>query len=568
VDIPGLEEDEFTELYNATVPRVDLVGKGANGLPFLLAKEAGPGGLLGADTVRDLIAKGDPDSRGRVEMPNGLTISGSPGAIAAFIHGAPFRSRDSGAGAATAGQPEEKVSKDMGPELDGDPGAMDALDVTVPLAEPEAMAPGDPAPPGTPAWEGIDAASARKWLSVAARLKNALGVLAEREMLEAASADPDDIENAWNLEDAMCAVDYAIEQLAVFAACEEAEAELGAELEAIGKALAGFDTDSLAVIEGAAEIRKSGRVLSKANENAIRGAVESLQQVLASLPEAPVAKSQEVTMTQAQAADVAKETSSASAQGQAPAAATVNEASAIIKSALAQPVLIFDRAGRMCTCPLSAIREPVLKADGDDPDKPKMQAVFDQQGDLIGVVDPAAITPVAGAATPAAAEPEPAEGDMQPQPPADAGTPAADVAKTAGDTTNAVTSQDVLKSVTDALAALGAQQATLLEAVAKSTGNGELAARYEEIKARLEVVEKQPAQPKVFTGGQAPPPGSVPERLMRGQDKATAAAPVDMAKAAQRREEFRNASPAEQNRLAKEMQEEAISELAALHNRG
>lgn len=36
------DEDEFTELVNADFPRVDLVGKGANGVPrFLIAKQDG-----------------------------------------------------------------------------------------------------------------------------------------------------------------------------------------------------------------------------------------------------------------------------------------------------------------------------------------------------------------------------------------------------------------------------------------------------------------------------------------------------------------------------------------------
>src|SRR6266568_4637979 len=50
------EEDEFTELYDANIPRVDLVGKGANGVPCLIAKSAE---FMPPAEVRRLIAKSE-----------------------------------------------------------------------------------------------------------------------------------------------------------------------------------------------------------------------------------------------------------------------------------------------------------------------------------------------------------------------------------------------------------------------------------------------------------------------------------------------------------------------------
>ena len=83
------EEDEFTELVDADFPRVDLVGKGANGVPrFLIAKQDGAAGLLDAGYVRDLIAKAEPASEETV------TMTGSPAAIAKLVHGAPVRGDD------------------------------------------------------------------------------------------------------------------------------------------------------------------------------------------------------------------------------------------------------------------------------------------------------------------------------------------------------------------------------------------------------------------------------------------------------------------------------------------
>lgn len=73
------DPDDMTELYDAQVPRVDLVGKAANGVPgFLLMKQDGTG-LIDPDTVRELIAKATPTP---VDV---VTLTGSPAAVAELI---------------------------------------------------------------------------------------------------------------------------------------------------------------------------------------------------------------------------------------------------------------------------------------------------------------------------------------------------------------------------------------------------------------------------------------------------------------------------------------------------
>ncbi len=190
---------------------------------------------------------------------------------------------------ASDGSLKQKVGKgmdDMGPELDD---SSDGMDPTIALAAPDEDMPGDPTEPGSPAWESIDAATAQKWTAIAVRLKNALSIMADREMLEAVTADPDDADSAFDLQDAMCAVDFVIDTLAGFAVGEQAEAELGGEaMEAIGKAMSGFDAAPLDVIEGLTAVAKSGRVLSSANEQEIRTAAATLNKVLATLPAAPM----------------------------------------------------------------------------------------------------------------------------------------------------------------------------------------------------------------------------------------------------------------------------------------
>lgn len=622
-------EDEMTELYDAQVPRLDLVGKGANGMPFLIAKNAqGPTGLFDPGYVRGLLAKSEPTS----QPQEAVTLSGSPTAIAEVmgkIHAAAVATADvAKAEASTAtmndrpdsdfayiepgGHKDEegrtvprslrhfpvydaahvrnalsrapqspfgdkampkiraaarKFNIDVSKEIDmavvtGElDDSTDGMDPAVPLAEPDTEAPGDPAEPGSPAWEAIDAATARKWLSIAARLKNALCVLADREMLEAATADPDDAEHALDLQDAMCAVDYAIEQLAVFAACEQAEAELGAEMEAVGKALAAFDPAPLEVIEAIAPLTKAGRVLSAANEAAIRGAVESLQKVLASLPAAPAAEDEgglAVAKTANEENDMPTPTPSSETteqSGQAPAMGTA--------PAAPKPV-----AGAPVT--------DVEKADGEK----QMVAVYDANGDLVGIVDPGKITPVAGAkktsTDPDAEDGEKGNGegdgapdaaaqdaDLTPVPQAEVGTPADavpdGVAKqqdTAPDAVLKGIAEDVVK------AHLGDYSAAHEQALAKQAEQLDAAA--DVIKAledRVKALEEQEAVSKVFTNGAVPPP-----QHLRGQDRGQNLPPVDTSAAlVQKRALYGAADATEQNKVALDMQQVAIARLQEIH---
>jgi hypothetical protein len=616
-------EDDMTELVDADFPRVDLVGKGANGIPrFLIAKQDGESaGLLEPEFVRDLIAKAEPEP-----ADEQVTMTGSPAAIAKLIHGAPVRRSEpedvakkklssagkndlpdsafafieSGgkkdadgkttprslrhfpihdeahvkaalsriAGGAEFGDKAigkvrsaarkfgidvaKKEAAMAGDVTKGDAGDMldaqtdggtDGLDPTVPLAAPEDDAPGDPTDPGSPAWEAIDAATAQKWTSIAVRLKNALAVMADREMLEAASADPGDAENAFDLQDAMCAVDYVLGTLASFAVGEQAESDLGAEaMEMIGKALAGFDAAPLEQFEGLVSVAKAGRVLSSANESLIRTAGESLQTVLASLPQAPIAD--DITKETAVAADETKpagEPQDVAKDAAEPAPAT-------------EPETVAKDAG-------APAEEGVAKA-GETEGKAKMVAVFDSKGDLVGVCDPGDITPIAGADAPTANEEEPAAeappadpADLTPAPAAAAGTPADDVAKSDGDEDpQAVLKSTVTEAVREALGTDPVREDVRKQADVIAKQSEEI----EALKARLVTVEETPAAPRVFTNGATPPADQ-----MRGQDRG--ARQADVAKARERKAELYSADAPQQARIAKEMQADAIDALSAIH---
>jgi hypothetical protein len=235
------------------------------------------------------------------------------------------------------------------------------MDPTAVLAEPDGDAPGDPNDPGSPAWEAVDAASARKWTSLLVRARNALCALAEREGIEAMAGDDDDLYSAMDLQDASRCIDDAVGILARFAVDEQAEADFGAEeLAAVGKAMAGFDAAALETLEGFAPVVKAGRTLSAANEAALRTAVDALQKVLASLP-APTPD-----------------------DGQ-PVAKTTKEAAVAVETKLAEGehVLSAEAARSIPTAPLA-------KAKG----KP-MFVVCNADGKPVGVCDPDDIMPIA-----------------------------------------------------------------------------------------------------------------------------------------------------------------------------
>lgn len=248
----------------------------------------------------------------------------------------------------------------------------DDLDPTEPLASADKGDPTDGAEePGSPAWEAVDAATARKWTAILSRAKNALGVMADRENLEVAvgagDGDPSDLESAWNLEDASGAIDYAIQVLAPFAVDEQTEVDT--QLEAVAKAMVKVSTDDLDIIESLGPVRKAGRVLSASNEAAIRGAVDSLQKVLASLPAAP----EDVTKSK-----------------EAPA----------VKDG---PTLVVKIKPEVDEEALAEAKTKIRKAKGDP-----MVAIYDANGSLLGAVDQTDITPLSAGTPVDGTEPKPA----------------------------------------------------------------------------------------------------------------------------------------------------------------
>ncbi|BCT75549.1 hypothetical protein SCMU_13910 [Sinomonas cyclohexanicum] len=339
--------DEMTELYDADIDRVDLVGRAANGHRFLIAKSGG--GMVPAGTVRDLI-KRDIPAKERDSLPDSDFAGpdrsfpiAEPEDVAAAAHSLGRAKGDRDAIKAKIISIAHRKGASFVAQLpdtwkEGDVAKADApTDLTEPLA-----VEGTPITPGDRDWEATDAATARKWIAVLTRAKHAVDLLTTREQIEAAAGDPDDFWDALDLSEACCAIDHAIGVLAVYAAGEDGEV-MAADDAAVLKAAAAIDPDVLATIEGLAPVVKTGRALPAPDGTALKDAATAVAGTLAALPHAPQPTTQ-----------VEKETPVAEQQTPETPAAEA---------------------------------ETLTKAD-------TLTAVYDAAGHLIGVVAPDSITPV------------------------------------------------------------------------------------------------------------------------------------------------------------------------------
>ena len=118
---------------------------------------------------------------------------------------------------------------------------------------------GDEDVPGSPAWESQDAANLRTVAAQLAALKDRLEGAADRERAEVDAGADDDIEDAWDLDDACCALDAALGIVARLAFTEQQEA------------LSPPDGDGVA---------KAGRRLSQKSMDAITAARDRLTELL------------------------------------------------------------------------------------------------------------------------------------------------------------------------------------------------------------------------------------------------------------------------------------------------
>jgi len=464
-------DDEQSFIFDADIPRIDLVGKGANGMPFIIAK--GKQGLFAPDAVRDLIKDAAP-APGPV-VRDDVTMSGSPAAMAEMINKAAQR-------AARQEPPQlpteavqtaqyaaayrelieaERVGVGSWVAKDGTVTSFNEASSTTTIKEPPVTAPvvKDVVPdasdiiadgggsaqsmPGSADWETMDAETAQAAIGLLGRVKGVLEWLIERETVEAVTDDGDG-EHVWDLSDTMCAVEAALDTLAGYAVGEQLEAEMVDDLAAIGKALSGLDETGLAKIEKTISytaLMKAGRSLNSVHEGLLRAAKDNLDTVLSSLPA--------VTPD-----DVAKE--------------------AQMTEPTPEPTEPDDAA--------------VVKAKGDP-----LSPVYNEAGKLVGMVDPGNLIPIqpAGGGAPAAPtntdDGAPADANDGPQAPqAGAAAPAAPAA------------------TTPAAPAAVAKSETEEEMVPKSAVDDLVKAATLSLEARLEKLEAQPFPDGPMLNGATP----------------------------------------------------------------
>ncbi|MGE0399938.1 MAG: hypothetical protein AB7T06_24700 [Kofleriaceae bacterium] len=483
---------DMSEIVDAQIPRVDLVGKAANGTRFLIAKGEQGASLLDADTVRELVTKG------------------------------------------------QSMTDTAAPAVDAEPVAK-ADDAPITVGDIIAETPGGSTAdsvPGSPEWEIKDAETAQRALGVLARVKAAITWLAGREASEIATGAENGPSDLGNIEDAGGALDFAIDQLAQYAASEKVEAELTDEvIEAIGKAVALADSAQLDSIEQLGPIVKAGRVLSAANEGKIRGAVESLSTVLDSLPSAPeaVEKNEGATVTD----DTKPE---ATADGEI---TKTDAETPVAEQPEAEPV---EKSETPAEAVADAPTDPIEKAG-------ELQIVYDKEGGVVGVVKPEQIQPVKGGGPAVGDKPEadePTADALDPAPSAEPGTPADAPADE-----EPVEKGDAEPSNTDELSVseLVKSAAESTDPLAKRLGEA-LAAKNGEVEALM----KSPAPGGPIVNGALPSPNN-----LRGQDARPDGQPVDLAKAAEQREQLaKAATPAEREKVATAMTDQALSALTGI----
>jgi hypothetical protein len=235
--------EDMTELVNADIDRVDLVGKAANGTRFILAKSGESPALFTPADVRDIL-KADTEAAD--------TVTGDD---------APLPTAD-------------ELMTSTSANADG---------MGVPT-----KAPGDPDDPNSAAWEAVDAARGRQMLQLAIALQRLVSTATDREAQEAVLGDGDDAGNVWTLEDVSSTIDCMLSMLAPFALTEQAEADqrsAGALMKA-GRTLSANNE---------ASIRQASDLLQKV-----------LSSLPMAPDEAPITKETELATEETPAAPVAK----------------------------------------------------------------------------------------------------------------------------------------------------------------------------------------------------------------------------------------------------------------------
>lgn len=256
------QDDDFTELVDPDITRVDVVGKAANGTTILMAKSAdgAPSGLFDGEYVRDLIAKAEGEAPAAAET---LTLTGSAGAMASLMKQAADRRAIKYVAKADLSTSDINDLPDSAFAYIEPGGSKDAQGKTTPRSKRHfpvhdvahvrdalSRAPRSPfgekampkiraaaqhfgvqvakadgtGEPGSPAWEAQDADGAQSLMDRLVGMRAEVQALAVREGTEVAAGHMDDLADVFELQSVLDNLTCAIRGLGGFAAVERAEA--------------------------------------------------------------------------------------------------------------------------------------------------------------------------------------------------------------------------------------------------------------------------------------------------------------------------------------------------------
>jgi len=256
------EDDDFTELVDPDITRVDVVGKAANGTTILIAKSAQgePAGLFHPEFVRELVAKAEAEAPPATET---VTLIGSPAAMASLMKQAADRRAIEYVAKAELSTSDVNDLPDSAFAYIEPGGTKDDEGKTTPRGKRHfpvhdeahtrnalSRAPqspfGDKAmpkikaaakhfgiqvakadgseDPGSPEWEGRDADSADGLVQAILALRPRIQALAVREGAEVGAGHIDDLCDVFDLQSAQDFLMQAAKLLGGFAVSERAEA--------------------------------------------------------------------------------------------------------------------------------------------------------------------------------------------------------------------------------------------------------------------------------------------------------------------------------------------------------
>jgi hypothetical protein len=223
-----------------------------------------------------------------------------------------------------------------------------------------AKAAGDDVPtddgiPGSKTWEAADAARLAEASQMLLDLKCLLEAAAEREQIEGQTVDPDDMQQAWSLQDACYMLTNVLGCVAAMAAIEQHESDNAA------------DPDSLADVAGKSALAKAGARLSAKTKAALVALRDQATELLGDDDPAPAEKEIAVTkeelfafLDERDAAKAASAAEPAAVETEAEIAAKADKAAAVKAEQETIVKTVVDQVGEVVAKTVEQAVQPLV----------------------------------------------------------------------------------------------------------------------------------------------------------------------------------------------------------------